>query len=88
MGAGAGVGGDGFGWGNDVPHFDRDGHFRTQEQQELRRRRRVAAGEVSVESGGSLLLNFLFVTGIISVAIVVPSFFGKMVARRRTEEGE
>lgn len=72
------------GWGNDVPHFDRDGHFRTQEQQELRRRRRMAAAEdaMSIGGGKSLLLNFVFVGGIISLAIAVPTFFGRMVERR------
>ena len=77
------------GWGgNDVPHFDRDGHFRTHKQQELRRRKRMAAegGGVSFSTnGGGLLLNFVFVGGIISLAIAVPTLFGKMVTRRRRE---
>ncbi len=71
-----------------MPHFDRDGHFRTQEQQELRRRRRMAAADdaVSFEGGGSsMLLNFLFVGGIISLAIVVPTVFGRMMDRKRKE---
>lgn len=73
-----------------MPHFDRDGHFRTQEQHERRRRRRrmaAADGAVSFEGRGSMLLNFLFVGGIISLAIAVPTLFGRMVVRKRKEPG-
>jgi len=72
-----GAAGAAMGGGNDVPHFDRDGHFRTQEQQELRRRRRLAEEGVSFENGGSLLFNFLFVGGIISLAIAIPTYLGE-----------
>ncbi|KAI9879991.1 MAG: hypothetical protein M1830_006108 [Pleopsidium flavum] len=82
-----GFGGAAMGWENDVPHFHRDGHFRTQEQQEIRRRRRMAEEEgVGFENGGSLLINFLFVAGIISLAIVLPTLFGRKVVKRRKED--
>ncbi|KAH9223566.1 hypothetical protein DL95DRAFT_379558 [Leptodontidium sp. 2 PMI_412] len=81
-------------WGhdevNDVPHFDREGHYRTQENHSRRwqRRRRmedrqVPAGEVP----RSMLANFLFVGGILSLGIFVPSLlFEKMTRRGKNDK--
>ncbi|KAI9701599.1 MAG: hypothetical protein M1836_001655 [Candelina mexicana] len=70
------------GWDNDVPHFDREGHFRTQEQQDKRRRRRMAEGEIPTEGGGSILINFIFVGGIVSLAIFIPTLFERKYTRK------
>ena len=65
------------GWENDVPHFDREVHFRTQEQQDLRRRRRIEeeTGRYDYGSGGDILLKFVLVSGVILVGSVVPGMF-------------
>ncbi|KAI9787468.1 MAG: hypothetical protein M1835_002667 [Candelina submexicana] len=70
------------GWDNDVPHFDREGHFRTQEQQDERRRRRMAEGEIPMQGGGSILINFIFVGGIVSLAIFIPTLFERKSTRK------
>ncbi len=70
------------GWDNDVPHFDRDGHFRTQAQQDERRRRRMAEGVMPTEGGGSMLINFIFVSGIVSLAIFIPTLFERKTPRK------
>lgn len=74
--AGAGAGGMGPGQGqagfsNDVPHFDQEGHLRTHEQQELRwrrRRRRRQEDSGGYEDGTSMLIRFLLIGGIVSLA--------------------
>lgn len=45
---------------NDVPHFDRESHFRTQRRQEERRMRRMADGIEPLEHGPGMLRNFIF----------------------------
>ncbi|KAK0107116.1 hypothetical protein ONS95_003823 [Cadophora gregata] len=79
----AGAAGMGHGqkpWGHDethdVPHFDRDGHYRTQENHSRRwqRRRGMEDGQVPAgEMPRSMLANFFFVGGIISLGVLVPS---------------
>ncbi|KAI9843878.1 MAG: hypothetical protein M1837_006031 [Sclerophora amabilis] len=78
-GSGAAAGG-GFGPGeaqrgrdDDVPHFDRDGHYRTQTEQDRRRQRRMSEDFFPGDRPGSILTNFLFVGGIITLAIVMNS---------------
>jgi curved DNA-binding protein CbpA len=84
---------------NDVPHFDRERHFRTHETQEARRRVRQRAealrrkgagvegagegdeGWIGGGSGGSYLVNFLFVSGIIGIGVFVPSFLYEVAFR-------
>ncbi|KAL2073160.1 hypothetical protein VTL71DRAFT_10484 [Oculimacula yallundae] len=68
-------------WGhdevNDVPHFDREGHYRTQENQSRRwqRRKGMEDRQVSAEDipRGGMLANFFFVGGILSLGILVPT---------------
>ena len=74
-GGGFGPAGAADGLDNDVPHFDREGHVRTQEQQDQRRVRRVGEEAVDYSSGGSMLLNFLAVSGILAVTVLVPTLF-------------
>ena len=71
---------------NDVPHFDREGHFRTQKLYEQRWRSRrqhqhhqqrsptgdIGGGNKGGDVGG-VWLNFVFVTGIITLAVGLPS---------------
>lgn len=72
-------------WINDVPHFDRGRHYRTQEQQEQRRRRRMKGDSIDVGNGGSILINFMVVSGVISVAFLISMAYEKdnLVKRRR-----
>ena len=88
-GGGFGPGQDPMGWDKDVPHFDRESHFRTQEQQDHRRRRRIE--ETSVEydrgSGGDVLRLFLVVGGVLSLACAVPSVFMSGVVRKGKDDG-
>lgn len=55
------------GFSNDVPHFDHEGHLRTQEQQELRRQRRLREESVRYEEGASMIIRFLLIGGIVSL---------------------
>ncbi|MCJ1350948.1 MAG: hypothetical protein MMC33_000930 [Icmadophila ericetorum] len=78
------------GWTNDVPHFDRDGHYRTQEQQDARRRRRMEQETgVYERDTGDILLRFLGVGAIIMFAGAVPmmvgGFFEDTRGKRRKE---
>ena len=77
------------GWdANDVPHFDREGHFRTQEQQQQRRRRkRVEEESADYGTGRSMIINFAFVSGILSMACFLPAVFEKKAVGRSRDEG-
>lgn len=71
---------------NDVPHFDREGHLNTQRRQNerWRKRQRIEDGHVPAgEVPRGTLANFLFVGGIISFGIFVPSFLFDTVVRRK-----
>ncbi|MCJ1388797.1 hypothetical protein MMC18_001647 [Xylographa bjoerkii] len=80
-GAGARTAGGGFAPGqgpqqwaawNDVPHFDREGHLWTQEQQELRRKRRMEGnGSEYAARGPGMLFNFLLISGVVGFASLV-----------------
>ena len=73
--------GGGFGPGqgqagyNDVPHFDQEGHHRTQEQQDRRRRRRMEEGSIVFVGGGSVLFQFFLVSAVITLALSIPTIF-------------
>jgi hypothetical protein len=88
---GMGPGQMGWGHGNDVPHFDKEGHFRTHEGYEKRRReRRVGEGDTTDEAPKGILGQFVFVTGIIFVGVLVPSLVFERLVRapngRKKEE--
>ncbi|EMC97530.1 hypothetical protein BAUCODRAFT_33248 [Baudoinia panamericana UAMH 10762] len=80
QGATAGTGPGGFttGFDNDVNHFDHEGHYRTHsdiERTRHRARRKLHHGvrgvrgeEIEYESGGSMLFNFLMVSGVLVFA--------------------
>lgn len=72
---------------NDVPHFDRQGHIRTQEQQDQRRVRRAGEQAIDYVYGGSIFLNFVFISGILVVACLIPVVFvNRKSGRRRGHE--
>lgn len=64
-----------FGYDNDVPHFDREGHFRTHTNQEQRRQRRMSQGYTPRGPENSTLANFIFVGSIISLGVFIPTLF-------------
>lgn len=73
-------------WSNKVPHFDHEGHYRTQEQQELRRMKRVREYSDHHDSGGSALINFAVIGGVISLAYLIisaPFEYGKIGSRNK-----
>jgi hypothetical protein len=76
-----------FGFDYDVPHFDREGHFRTHTNHERRRQSKRSKGYVPVGSETSTLANFIFVGTIVSLGILIPSFlFDKMTRKNRQEK--
>jgi len=89
---GGGFGGGGFGPGQaqsgwDVPHFDREAHLRTQEQQQRRWMLRRRTGEEDgVYGGAGMLFQFLLVGGVISLALVLPSLFERDSEQKRKRE--
>ncbi|KAL8780597.1 MAG: hypothetical protein Q9213_006394 [Squamulea squamosa] len=84
-GRGFGPGGSPDGLDYDVPHFDRDIHIRTQEQQDQRRQRR-AEGEAAGYSGGeNILWKFIFVSGILAAACSLPVLFDQRKRRQSSE---
>ncbi|KAI5201669.1 DnaJ-domain-containing protein [Aureobasidium subglaciale] len=68
-----GTGPSGFqaGYNNDVPHFDREGHFRTHDNvQKNRHRARRRTGDVSTDDilgSTSMLFNFVLLSGVLTV---------------------
>ena len=69
-----------------VPHFDRRAHHRTQAEQDRRRgqRRAVQHDAHAPEVARGMLANFAFVTGVVAVAVLIPSMlFNSIVGRRR-----
>ena len=74
------------GWDNDVPHFDREGHRRTQDQQERRRILRRRTGEDDMGYGGaSMLIQFLLVGGVVCAAFSLPALFERRIERGHRE---
>lgn len=77
------------GFDDDVPHFDRPSHLKTQEQQEQRRmRQRAQEAEMhyAVDNTSSVLLNFLLISGIIAIGCAIPVFSKLQSASRERKE--
>ena len=83
-GFGPGQGQAGF---NDVPHFDQEGHHRTQEQQDQRRRRRMEEESVGFAEGSSVLIQFVLVTAVVMFAFSIPTLFDRSRDGRKKDEG-
>ncbi|KZF25689.1 DnaJ-domain-containing protein [Xylona heveae TC161] len=83
---GFGPGGPTSGLDDDVPHFDRERHLRSQEQQEVRRRRREASKSHIREPGGSVLINFILVGGVLSLAIFLPGLFERKFQKKKKDD--
>jgi hypothetical protein len=79
---GMGPGQMGWGHGNDVPHFDKEGHFRTHETYDRRRRQKME-GEFTpgVEHTG-MLGQFVLISMIIAVGVLVPTLIVQSTARK------
>lgn len=78
-----------FGHENDVPHFDRERHFRTHENQQNRwqqRKRDSGWGEIPTgHEPRSTLANFLFVSAIIGLGVFIPGLiFERFASKKRT----
>ncbi len=74
---------------DDVPHFDREGHLRAQEQQEQRRKRRTQIDGFNHDREGSILFKFLLVSGVVVLAYGVSSTIDKIRSHtpdRRSDE--
>ena len=72
--------------GNDVPHFDKEGHYRMHDNYDRRRRRRMSEDHVPVGETRGTLANFLFVGGIVSLGVFVPSFLFERFTRNAKSE--
>jgi len=84
-GFGPGQGQSGFDY---IPHFDREGHHRTQEEQDRRRRRRLEEESVAYAEGGSMALKFFVLTAVVMFAFSIPSMFDGGFDRRRRKDDE
>ena len=77
-------------WGHDrmddVPHFNREGHFRTHENYDKRRQRRNKAEYIPIEETRGTFAQFLFVASIISVGVFVPSLLFEKFSRKSKVE--
>lgn len=78
----------------DVRHFDRDGHLRTQGEQDIRRserRSRLNAKERDIEAerqAGSFLFRFLLVGGVVVFGAWLPAMLaGQRMEVRRNKNG-
>jgi len=91
---GLGMGGMGpgqkpWGHGNDVPHFDKEGHFGTQESIDQRRRRRreraqdgAASEDYGRGRGMGMLGQFVLISGVVGFAVYMPVLVFEMSYKR------
>lgn len=90
-----GPGGDPFGHQDDVPHFDRQGHHRTQRREDERRwqrthrtRRAVDDDNVEFEPQMSLGAHFMIVMGILATSFAVPALYLRFARSGRKKKRE
>lgn len=69
-----------------MPHFDREGHSRTQEQQDHRRKRRIEQENVDFSDGGSLFVQFALISTVVAFALSIPSLFESTTSRHKRKE--
>lgn len=73
-----GPGSDPFGHMDDVHHFDKEGHRRTQGRQDTlreKRRRATNSDDVEFEDQTSLGAHFVIVSGILLTALMAPVMY-------------
>ncbi|KAI4282965.1 MAG: hypothetical protein L6R38_002532 [Xanthoria sp. 2 TBL-2021] len=70
----------------DVPHFDRDIHIRTQEQQDQRRQQRAGGTAADYSGGENMLWKFVFVSGILAAACLIPALFDRRKSHRQSDD--
>lgn len=85
-GGGMGYGQHPFGPSTDVPHFDREGHFRTHSNHERRRRRRNAEDEIPADIGMGMFASFIFISSILAFGLVVPGLIMDRLSRQDDKE--
>lgn len=91
MGGGMGTGQAPFGHVRDVPHFDREGHTRTHEVYDRRRQARESGDNDRnpMPDAGGMMANFLMISAVISIGVVLPSLlFEGPFTRRKHEKTE
>lgn len=71
---------------HDVPHFDRDIHIRTQEQQDQRRQRRAGGTAADYSGGENMLWKFVFVSGILAAACFIPALFDQRKGHHQSDD--
>ncbi|CAL8582006.1 hypothetical protein XPA_007684 [Xanthoria parietina] len=71
---------------HDVPHFDRDIHIRTQEQQDQRRQRRAGGTAADYSGGENMLWKFVFVSGILAAACLIPALFDQRKGHHQSDD--
>jgi len=87
-GGGMGYGQQPFGHANDVPHFDREGHFRTHLNQEKRRKSRNVQENIPSTPGPGTLGNFLFISSILAFGIVLPGLIFERATRKSDTDSD
>lgn len=70
----------------DVPHFDRGIHIRTQEQQDQRRQQRAGGTAADYSGGENMLWKFVFVSGILVAACLIPALFDRRKSHRQSDD--
>ncbi|KAL8654350.1 MAG: hypothetical protein Q9226_003477 [Calogaya cf. arnoldii] len=85
-GGGFGAAGSPDGLDYDVPHFDRDIHIRTQEQQDQRRQQRAGGTAADYSGGENMLWKFIFVSGILAAACLLPALFDRRKIHRQNTD--
>lgn len=76
---------------SDIPHFDRDGHKRTHEREDVRRsarartraRRAWGDDDIEFEPQTSIVGHFAIVSGILAVTFLAPFLYLKVVGERK-----
>ena len=74
------------GFANDVPHFDQEGHYRTQEQQDRRRRTRTGQSNFDYGDNGDVMAKFIFVATVVTLAFAIPAWFEGALSKRKKKE--
>lgn len=85
---GMGYGQHPFGPSTDVPHFDREGHFRTHTNHEQRRRTRHVQEELPMDTGRGMFGNFVFISSILILGIAIPGLIIERLRGTSTTEKE